>query len=598
MNALSLPEQRCSAMGLSESDCDALGEECEWAEALGRCNPACASMAEDRCGAHLSCEWNGEKCAKRSGQKQDEEEGDGKPKTFTITANPDASKGAADWQGALSSKAAIWGAAAPVIAIIVIIGIVVLWFHRDGIYGAIVGGAVGLGRWVSGGVGGVAQGLRNRRDAWRAAREQRAQERADARAAEAAAAAAEDARGEESEYDPMPGLLSDSEPEDAGDDGAAVAAAAPAAPAPAHPRDLTGEVANPAFGIEPEPEPAAAPAPIPPLADPVPLPVASDDDSSGSENEYGPPPPPARTLRLDEQFGAIQDHVKAAAFADSDPEDAAGDAAREARERIRHDADTESAAAAAAAAATAVRTPVRRTRRARRRAASPVHTPLPPPPKADFNPLTALREVHKPDDDQFAAAAAERKARRDRKRAAAQRQVRATVARSEAAHQEHEEQARRAELVRQAAIVRGKDEVRDASEAARHVQDRAKREADQESAGRVRMGMRRTGVPVRSTPWLPKRRPNIRPTSAEGDSRGFARGAHMPGFTMSHVVPPETALGGGGGGIRDARDPEAVRAFLQELLGGKTPGKSRNYVRSVRRHRGGGRRQPVQIRRR
>lgn len=597
-------------MGLSESDCDALGEECEWAEALGRCNPTCASLPEDRCGAHLSCEWDGERCQKRSNRRRNnEEEQPGQPRLVTITANPDAPKGASDWEGSLSTKGAIWGGLAPIILIVVGIGIVAFWLHRDGIYAAFAGFGAGIVRLFAS----LSAGVQARRDAWRAAREERAQARAEARAAdearreeEAAAARGDGAvdagDGGESDGPVVGGLFDDTEPEaDSGDAGAAGAAAAPS-PEPVAPRDLSGEIANPAFtgAVDSEPVPPTsplAPPPPPPLASvaAAPAPASDLEPKFSDQEEFDALPedaPTSRPMSLDEQLAAIPDHLKAAAFEDSDEGEASDDAARAQRAEIRE------AMAAEAAARPQSRRLSRRARRARAvspvpKSASPAEPQVPRP-----NPVLKLDELKADDRAWQKRRQADQAARRAAQQAEDQRAREEAAAANEAAERRRTRQEER-EAARQRSVEQGMREVQAESEAAKAAREAEERERARMQEGRVRTGVRQKAVserPSRITRWFSPRKPQTQPVTAGSIGE---RGAQAPEYTISHLrdtpdVAPETALGGGS---RRARNPEAVRAFLQELLGGKKVGKSRN-VRSARGHRGGGRRRQVQVRRR
>lgn len=470
---------------------------------------------------------------------------------------------------------------APIILIVVGIGMVAFWLHWDGISAAFAGIGAGTARVFAN----LSVGVRARRDAWRQARADRAQARADARAAdearrdaEADAVRGDDAGdGSESDGPVVGGLFDDTEPEV--DD----AAAPPPPPEPA--------AESPASPLAPEPEPAAA-APAP-ASDSEP--DFSDQEEFDATPDGGAPPPPVPSL--DERFAGIPDHLKAAAFEDSDPDEAAADVARGER------ADIQEAIAREAAA----RPRQRLSRRARTaRARSPVRAQpaeaAAAAPADKLNPLLELQQ-YKIDDQQRhkermgerAASAAEREARLAQAREEAQR--------VELARERRAERRRRQEAAVRRDIAQGMKEVQQESEVAKAARERAERERAQEHEGKVRTGVRREARPSRLARWFSPRKPRTQPVTTGPIG---TRGAQEPEHTMSHLhdaadVAPETALGGGGryhgSGSRHARNPEAVRVFLQELLGGKRVRKSRN-VRSVRRYRGGGRRQPVQVRRR
>ena len=246
--------ERCAAEGLSEADCSDLSG-CEWADALGRCNPTCKSLSEDQCAAGAGCSWDGKKCHRHTKPKEtsqakcarmlDKKECDTLAETddcawvdgqckqrFIITANPDLPDGASTWaHESITSKGAIWAFSGTFVAIAVIIGIVAIWWNRGTIGLAVMTVAGSVGR----GLAGARDGVVKARDGVVGARDR------------ARAAATPEGPRELTGDMANPAFEDPNAPEEA----------EPTEPTPEEPRELTGDIANPAFGLDPSPATAA-----------------------------------------------------------------------------------------------------------------------------------------------------------------------------------------------------------------------------------------------------------------------------------------------------------------------------------------------------
>jgi hypothetical protein len=161
MNVLSPSEQKCM-INFSKEDC---GDAplCEWAAALNKCNPKCASLPENRCTAYPGCDWNSSNNKCQITQQDDEDALEQRCETkrkcagtdaqgntcvlennkcvpsFIMTMNPDSQDAKQYAQNNLKTKHAIYG----IIPLAIVVGLVliyVLW--KSGFFSA-VGGTIG-----------------------------------------------------------------------------------------------------------------------------------------------------------------------------------------------------------------------------------------------------------------------------------------------------------------------------------------------------------------------------------------------------------------------------------------------------------------------